>query len=140
MFLFSMFVALVLRGDDHTNLFFLRPSQEKKFLLQNKMDELKDKGKSLVETFDEKRHDIIQKWENTSRDLINNFIEMFGPDGTLVRHYLCKQKIDGNNFVPFDLEPHLEQPNQACLIASTIATRKSDARSPGQLERTDRGG
>ncbi|KPM08087.1 choline-phosphate cytidylyltransferase B-like protein [Sarcoptes scabiei] len=57
---------------------------EKKFFLQNKMDELKDKGKMLVENFGEKRHEFIQKWEDKSREFINNFIELFGPDGTLV--------------------------------------------------------
>lgn len=48
------------------------------------MDELKDKGKMLVENFGEKRHEFIQKWEDKSREFINNFIELFGPDGTLV--------------------------------------------------------
>ena len=40
------------------------------------MDELKDKG-----------HEMIQKWEEKSRDFINNFTQLFGPDGTLVRIY-----------------------------------------------------
>lgn len=48
------------------------------------MDELKDKGKMLVENFGEKRHEFIQKWEEKSREFINSFIELFGPDGTLV--------------------------------------------------------
>lgn len=45
---------------------------EKKFLLQNKMDELKDKG-----------HEMIQKWEDASREIIANFTQRFGLDGTL---------------------------------------------------------
>lgn len=49
---------------------------EKKFLLQNKMDILKDK-------FDGKRHEIIQKWEEMSRDVINSFLELFGREGRL---------------------------------------------------------
>lgn len=56
---------------------------EKKFLLQNKMDELKDKGKMLVENLGQKRHEFIQKWEDKSIEFINSFIELFGPDGTL---------------------------------------------------------
>lgn len=36
------------------------------------MDELKDKS-----------HEFLQKWEDKSRDFINNFIELFGADGTL---------------------------------------------------------
>ena len=49
---------------------------EKKFLLQNKMDELKDK-------FEEKKHGLIQTWEEKSRDFITNFLDLFGRDGTL---------------------------------------------------------
>ncbi|XP_075675867.1 choline-phosphate cytidylyltransferase B-like [Dermatophagoides pteronyssinus] len=56
---------------------------EKKFLLQNKMDELKDKGKLLVENLGQKRHEFIQKWEDKSIEFVNSFIELFGPDGTL---------------------------------------------------------
>lgn len=58
--------------------------QEKKFLLQNKMDELKDKSKQLVENFEGKRHELIQKWEEKSREFIFNFLELFGREGRLV--------------------------------------------------------
>jgi len=50
------------------------------------MDELKDKGKSLVENLEGKRHEFIQKWEDKSREFINNFLELFGRDGRLVSH------------------------------------------------------
>ncbi|XP_040356039.1 choline-phosphate cytidylyltransferase B isoform X5 [Ixodes scapularis] len=56
---------------------------EKKFLLQNKMDELKDKSKQLVENFEGKRHEFIQKWEDRSREFIFNFLELFGREGRL---------------------------------------------------------
>ncbi|XP_053201709.1 choline-phosphate cytidylyltransferase A-like [Panonychus citri] len=49
---------------------------EKKFLLQNKMDELKDK-------FEEKKHGFIQTWEEKSRDFIGNFLDLFGREGAL---------------------------------------------------------
>ncbi|XP_015781052.1 choline-phosphate cytidylyltransferase A [Tetranychus urticae] len=49
---------------------------EKKFLLQNKMDELKDK-------FEEKRHGFIHTWEEKSRDFIGSFLELFGREGAL---------------------------------------------------------
>lgn len=58
---------------------------EKKFLLQNKMDELKDKSKQLVENLEGKRHEIIQKWEDKSREFIFNFLELFGREGRLLR-------------------------------------------------------
>lgn len=49
---------------------------EKKFLLQNKMDELKDKIK-------EKQNNLIANWESKSSSFILNFLELFGPDGRL---------------------------------------------------------
>src|SRR6218665_1780859 len=36
------------------------------------MEELKDKG-----------HGVIQKWEENAKEFINNFTQLFGPDGTL---------------------------------------------------------
>lgn len=56
---------------------------EKKFLLQNKMDELKDRSRQLVENFEGKRHELIQRWEEKSREFIFNFLELFGRDGRL---------------------------------------------------------
>ncbi|XP_038208677.1 choline-phosphate cytidylyltransferase B-like isoform X6 [Zerene cesonia] len=60
---------------------------EKKFRLQNKMDELKDKGKkvglSVMTNIGEKRVDILTKWEEKSRELIDAFLLLFGPDGRL---------------------------------------------------------
>lgn len=51
---------------------------EKKFLLQNKLDEIKDRVK-------EKQSNLITKWENKSTSFIHNFLELFGPDSTLNR-------------------------------------------------------
>ncbi|KAG8201618.1 hypothetical protein JTE90_012688 [Oedothorax gibbosus] len=55
------------------NLSFLN---EKKFLLQNKMDKIKGK-------FEGKRHEIFHKWEEKSREFINNFLDLFGKDGRI---------------------------------------------------------
>lgn len=48
---------------------------EKKFRLQNKMDELKDRGKRVM---NEVKGDIMTKWEEKSRELIDAFLELFG--------------------------------------------------------------
>lgn len=48
---------------------------EKKFRLQNKMDELKDRGKKVM---NEVKGDIITKWEEKSRELIDAFLLLFG--------------------------------------------------------------
>lgn len=56
------------------NVSFLR---EKKFRFQNKMDELKDKGKKVMSDV---KGDIITKWEEKSRDFIDTFLLLFGRD------------------------------------------------------------
>lgn len=66
--------------------------QEKKYRLQNQVDRMKEKvrtveekSKHFVYRVEEKSHDLIQKWEEKSREFIGNFLELFGPDGTWVR-------------------------------------------------------
>ncbi|XP_014214917.1 choline-phosphate cytidylyltransferase A [Copidosoma floridanum] len=56
---------------------------EKKFRLQNKFDDLKDKGKKVMENIGEKRIDMISKWEEKSRDFIDAFLLLFGREGRL---------------------------------------------------------
>lgn len=56
------------------NVSFLK---EKKFRFQNKMDELKDKGKRVM---NEVKGDVIAKWEEKSRDFIETFLLLFGRD------------------------------------------------------------
>jgi len=56
---------------------------EKRFRLQNKMDELKGKGKMIVDNIEGKTNNLIQKWEEKSRDFIHNFLLMFGKEGRL---------------------------------------------------------
>lgn len=53
---------------------------EKKFRLQNKMDELKDRGKRVMENIGEVKDDIITKWEEKSGNFIETFLLLFGRD------------------------------------------------------------
>ncbi|XP_065576032.1 choline-phosphate cytidylyltransferase B-like isoform X2 [Artemia franciscana] len=55
----------------------------KKFEIQEKVKELKEKGKSVIDRIDERRHGIVEKWENRSRELILNFLQLFGREGRL---------------------------------------------------------
>lgn len=48
------------------------------------MVELKDRGKRVMENIGEKRVDMIQKWEEKSRDFIDAFLLLFGREGRLV--------------------------------------------------------
>lgn len=52
------------------NVSFLK---EKKFKFQNKMDELRDK-------VNEKKSDLFTKWEEKSREFIENFLFLFGKE------------------------------------------------------------
>lgn len=54
------------------NVSFLK---EKKYRLQNKMDELKDRGKKVMSGV---TGDILTKWEEKSREFVDTFIQMFG--------------------------------------------------------------
>lgn len=51
------------------------------------MDELKNKGKRVIENIGEKRNDLIQKWEDKSKEFIDTFLLLFGREGKIVR---CK--------------------------------------------------
>ncbi|XP_067232021.1 phosphate cytidylyltransferase 1B, choline b [Chanodichthys erythropterus] len=60
---------------------------EKKYRLQEQVDRMKEKvrtveekSKHLVHRVEEKSHDLIYKWEEKSREFIGNFLELFGPD------------------------------------------------------------
>lgn len=68
--------------------------QEKKYHLQEHVDKVKqkvrdveEKSKEFVQRVEEKSIDLIQKWEEKSREFIGNFLQMFGPDGALVRQW-----------------------------------------------------
>lgn len=73
--------------------------QEKKYRLQNQVDRMKErvrtveeKSKHFVYRVEEKSHDLIQKWEEKSREFIGNFLELFGPDGTWVKKPVLTRK------------------------------------------------
>lgn len=53
--------------------------EEQKFKFINKVDEVKDKGKLLIDSFKERRHRFVSKWEDRSKDIRNSFLNMFEP-------------------------------------------------------------
>lgn len=53
---------------------------EKKIRLQNKMHELKDKGRKVIDSIGERKDDMIAKWEEKSRDFIESFLLLFGKE------------------------------------------------------------
>lgn len=91
---------------------------EKKFILQNKMDELKDKG-----------HEMIQKWEEKSRDFINNFTQLFGPDGTLNNFWSTSTGRIKRALSPAPSPPSSPQHYQSYSGQSDVSTSSSSSSS-----------
>lgn len=52
---------------------------EKKLKFINKVDEVKDKGKSLIDGFKERKDRFVSKWEDRSKEIVDNFLNMFEP-------------------------------------------------------------
>lgn len=48
------------------------------------MEELKDRSKRVMGTIGEKKVDMLQRWEEKSRDFIVSFLLLFGRDGPIV--------------------------------------------------------
>lgn len=47
------------------------------------MESLKTRGKRVLENLEEKRVDVLHKWEDKSREFIHSFLLLFGKDGRL---------------------------------------------------------
>lgn len=56
------------------NVSFLK---EKKIKLQEKVDKLKHKGKNLIDVIGETTDDVLSKWEEKSREVIDHFVMFF---------------------------------------------------------------
>lgn len=51
--------------------------KEKKIKLQEKVKKLKNKGKNLMEVIGETTDDVLTKWEEKSREVIDHFVKFF---------------------------------------------------------------
>lgn len=58
------------------NLSYLK---EKKFKFKNRIDKLKDTSKKMIDAIGECKDDILNKWEETSREVVENFLLLFEP-------------------------------------------------------------
>ncbi|KAJ8309967.1 hypothetical protein KUTeg_011832 [Tegillarca granosa] len=65
--------------------------KEKRIQFDEKLNKVKDKGKALMgkwkEQTKDKKDEIMQKWEEKSREIIGNFLDLFGMDGRIVSNY-----------------------------------------------------
>lgn len=57
------------------------------------MEELKDRSKRVMGTIGEKRVDMLQRWEEKSRDFIVSFLLLFGRDGPIVSSSMKNDEI-----------------------------------------------
>lgn len=53
--------------------------EEQKFKFINKVDEVKDKGKLLIDSFKERKDRFVSKWEDRSKEIRGSFLSMFEP-------------------------------------------------------------
>lgn len=110
---------------------------EKKFLLQNKIDEIKDKVK-------EKQSNLITKWENKSTSFIHNFLQLFGPEGTLNHIWTQSTGTLKRALSPppsLNASPSGSRVNLSTMAAGGGPRRKSlrGSRSEGQLYKKPNG-
>lgn len=73
------------------------------------MEELKDRSKRVMGTIGEKRVDMLQRWEEKSRDFIVSFLLLFGRDGPIVSLFKVQIFKNINNVGVFFLVTFLER-------------------------------
>jgi len=45
------------------------------------MDYLRERGKRVLDNLDERRSEVLHRWEDKSREFIHSFLELFGSEG-----------------------------------------------------------
>lgn len=66
--------------------------KEKKIQFQEKMGTIRKRTKKVVEDIEEKSHQMLNKWEEKSREFIDNFLLLFGQQGRLNRMWSASKK------------------------------------------------
>lgn len=72
------------------NLSYLK---EKKFKFKNKIDKLKHTSKKMIDAIGERKDEILTRWEDTSREVVENFLLMFEPNKLRNMWHGSKEKI-----------------------------------------------
>ncbi|XP_068220503.1 choline-phosphate cytidylyltransferase A-like isoform X3 [Palaemon carinicauda] len=104
---------------------------EKKYRLQNKIDDLKKKGKEMIEDMEGKRTDLIAKWEEKSREFIDTFLMLFGRDGRLTQYLTEKKDSVLSALSPPSSPKALSQSSEDCNSPPAKST-KFDFSSPSR--------
>ncbi|VVC34291.1 Rossmann-like alpha/beta/alpha sandwich fold,Cytidyltransferase-like domain [Cinara cedri] len=108
--------------------------KEKKLKLQNKMEELKDRSKRVMGTIGEKKVDMLQRWEEKSRDFIVSFLLLFGRDGP-ISHFWNDSK--GKLLQAFS-PPSSPTPSGRNTPESTSSSEDNLRSPPRKSSRTER--
>lgn len=53
--------------------------KEKKFRFQNRMEKIRDKSRQVIDSIGEKTDDLMNKWEEKSKEFVENFMMLFEP-------------------------------------------------------------
>jgi len=101
---------------------------EKKYRLQNKFETLKKKGAEVLSEMEERKTDLLSKWEEKSRDFIDTFLVMFGRDGRLTQYLQEKRDIVVKAISPpGSPSPSDEEDEAPVAKAPRLASSSSDA-------------
>lgn len=52
------------------------------------MSQVKGKSEKIIKSIDDKKTELINKWEEMSHSLIGNFLDVFGKDGRIVSKFI----------------------------------------------------
>jgi choline-phosphate cytidylyltransferase len=64
----------------------------KKIQFEEKMGTIKNRSKNLVAGIEEKSHQMLNKWEERSREFIDNFLMHFGQQGRINRMWTASKR------------------------------------------------
>ncbi|CAD5121709.1 DgyrCDS10193 [Dimorphilus gyrociliatus] len=78
--------------------------REKRIQFQEKMSQVKGKSEKIIKTIDDKKTELISKWEDMSHSLIGNFLDVFGKDGRINQWLNDKRLKVARAISPADLE------------------------------------
>ena len=71
-------------------------SQEKKIVVQNKVDQVKDRiekmsegVRDLVGKLEDRSHEMLENWRHKSEEFVRNFINMYGTMVRCLNYWSC---------------------------------------------------
>ncbi|OQV14023.1 Choline-phosphate cytidylyltransferase B [Hypsibius exemplaris] len=106
----------------------------KKIQFEEKMGTIKSRSKNIVAGIEEKSHAMLQKWEDRSREFIDNFLVLFGQQGRINRMWTASKRNLKRALSPSESVEDLSH----TASGSTVVSSSSSHGSAGGLGRKRR--